>query len=288
VNSWALGLFDAAFASSREATLLVTDDLRCLDANEAAERFFGCARSALVGGAIGERVKVARPIEAHVTKLRGALWLVRFHERDELAASVARTTHDLNNALAIVATYATTKPAPNIEHIRASVEHATAIAHQLEGLVRAERPLREVVVLNALVTRLVPLLHATLGDAIELRLHSTAPLAAVVANVTQLERVMSNLAINAREAMPSGGAFSITTSNASGFVVLTVSDTGRGLDAGARSLSFDRRYSTKGVGRGSGLAIVAAIVEQHGGEIRLTSAPGESASFEIRLPRYRE
>ena len=265
--------------------MLVTDDVRCIDANAAAARFFGCAREELLGVAIRERAQSVGRVAAEATSVGRGLWIVRYHLANSLDATVLRATHDLNNALAIITSYAGIMSThPHADDVCVAAKHAAGITGQLEALVRNGKLGRELVDVNVLVTRVAPLVRAAIGRAIELRVDVAAAFALVHANATQLERAIANLAVNAREAMPNGGTLTIATASDASFVVLTVSDTGRGMDERTQRRAFEERFSTKGDARGSGLAIVRAIVEQHDGRIGLRSAPGMGTAVEIRLP----
>jgi len=108
----------------------------------------------------------------------------------------------------------------------------------------------------------------------------------VRADAGQLGQVLVNLAVNARDAMPDGGTLTITTSNLNGDAVVTVSDTGHGMDEQTSARIFEPFFSTKPVGEGTGLglAMVHGIIKQTGGEISVRSAPGGGAEFRIVLP----
>jgi two-component system, cell cycle sensor histidine kinase and response regulator CckA len=154
--------------------------------------------------------------------------------------------------------------------------------------------------LNRLVTRVARMLERMTREDIELRLLLRAGLWRVEADPGQMEQIVVNLAVNARDAMPTGGMLSIVTDNrkvtgapgtpplAPGkYVLLAVCDTGRGLDPETRSHLFEPFFTTKAKGKGTGLglATVYGIVKQSGGEIWVDSEPGAGARFEVYLPR---
>jgi two-component system, cell cycle sensor histidine kinase and response regulator CckA len=147
------------------------------------------------------------------------------------------------------------------------------------------------------------MLRRVVGEPIELRLDLDPGLGHVTADPGQLEQVIANLGVNARDAMPRGGTLTITTSNVTGrgvtaaadeglsaagpLVSLAVTDTGIGMDDEVRGRLFEPFFTTKELGRGTGLglATVYGIVRQSGGHIQVRSRPGEGSSFTVYLPR---
>jgi two-component system, cell cycle sensor histidine kinase and response regulator CckA len=133
------------------------------------------------------------------------------------------------------------------------------------------------------------MLRRLIGEDVELVALLEPDLAAVRADPTQLEQVIVNLAVNARDAMPNGGSLTIETVNVElddeGFVELRITDTGIGMSDTERHQLFDPFFTTKEGGTGLGLATVYGIVEQSGGTIDVDSAPGMGSSFRILFPR---
>ncbi len=111
--------------------------------------------------------------------------------------------------------------------------------------------------------------------------------ARVIIDASQLEQVLANLALNARDAMPDGGRFTIETAPAGSFVMLAVSDTGIGMTPEIQARIFEPAFTTKTPPKGSGLglAVVDRIVKQSGGSIRVESAPGRGTTLRLYLPR---
>jgi two-component system cell cycle sensor histidine kinase/response regulator CckA len=142
--------------------------------------------------------------------------------------------------------------------------------------------------LNAVLADTGLLLRRLLGEHVELELRPAGDLGTVRADPGQLEQVIVNLAVNARDAMPNGGRLTIETRNAGDHVELVVSDTGIGMDEETRAQVFEPFFTTREQGVGLGLASVYGIVHQSGGEVTVESAPGEGAVFVVRLPRVAE
>jgi two-component system, cell cycle sensor histidine kinase and response regulator CckA len=144
------------------------------------------------------------------------------------------------------------------------------------------------------------MLRRVIGEDIELKLALRSDLGRTKADPCQIEQVIMNLAVNARDAMPTGGKLTVTTDNyesagedglAPGpYVTLAISDTGSGMDENTRAHVFEPFFTTKARGKGTGLGLSTAygIVKQAGGEIRIESEPGKGASFRIWLPRTRK
>jgi len=155
--------------------------------------------------------------------------------------------------------------------------------------------------LDAVIGRVQGLLRRVIGEDVALRMALGAPEAAVLADSGQIEQLLMNLATNARDAMPGGGQLGLETGRAriddefirqhgygkrGEYLLVTVSDTGQGMDAETRRRAFEPFFTTKEVGRGTGLGLasVYGIVKQHGGFIALDSSPGQGATFRIYLP----
>ncbi len=223
-----------------------------------------------------------------------------------LASTVA---HDFNNILTAIIGYAQLLEAAlpegsperrNAEEIRRAAQRASGLTRQLLAFVR-KRPARLTVCsLNKIIKENTGLLKQLVGDRIELELDLALDLKPLRADPDQLLQVLINLASNARDAMPEGGRLRIATANKElrqaraalpglapgSYVVLTVSDTGCGMNRETVARIFEPFFTTKkeGSGTGLGLSIVYSIVRQHGGRVLVHSKAGKGTSFQIYLP----
>jgi two-component system cell cycle sensor histidine kinase/response regulator CckA len=227
-----------------------------------------------------------------------------------LAGGVA---HDFNNMLTVIGGYADMLAAQigldkpigqDLDQIRAAARHAASLTYQLLAFSRRQ-PLNVTVVdLPAVVARTLNLLKRLVGETIMLSHTVTAECGTIRADAAQLQQVLFNLAVNARHAMPDGGYLtiaidSVEISNGSTvysppppgrYVRLLVGDTGVGMDEITKRRIFEPFFTTRAEhqGTGLGLSTVYGIVRQLGGYIRVESAPGEGARFELYFPETRE
>jgi len=225
-----------------------------------------------------------------------------------LAGGIA---HDFNNLLTVITSYSdllledlgTDDPKrSDVEQVRKAADGAAALTRQLLAFSRQQVVEPRVVSLNAVVESLQKILRRVLGEDVDLATTPGSDLGAVRADVGQLEQVLMNLAVNARDAMPTGGKLTIETDNvehdpafARGqgaaavrqFVMLAVTDTGVGMDEATKARVFEPFFTTKAPGKGTGLglATVYGIVQQSGGFIWVYSEPGHGTTFKIYLPR---
>lgn len=220
-----------------------------------------------------------------------------------LAGGVA---HDFNNLLTIISGYGELLLAQSegrlcedVKAILEAAERATVLTRQLLALSRSQSSEPQMLDLNAVISSMEKILRRALGEAVTLEVSLSPSLWSVKADPGQIEQVLLNLAVNARDAMPRGGRLVIATANCrhaeasalrlpqGEYVRLTVRDTGEGMDPEACRRVFEPFFSTKPreKGTGLGLAIVYGIIKQSGGEIFVDSHPGEGTVFTVYLPR---
>jgi PAS domain S-box-containing protein len=227
-----------------------------------------------------------------------------------LAGGIA---HDFNNLLSIILSYSAMmmEALPVDDALRADAEQiaiagqrARDLTRQLLAFSRRQLMRPEVLDLAEVVRGLEPMLRRVLGEDIELTIKLEPPTALVKADPGQVQQIIMNLAVNARDAMPDGGKLWIETADvvldeealrghgerAQHQVCLTVSDTGVGIDDDTRARIFEPFFTTKPKGKGTGLGLstVLGIVQQSGGYVTVESTPHEGSAFRIFLPRTNE
>lgn len=254
--------------------------------------------------------------EKHISELNSALE-ARVRERTEeleaktdallqsqrleavgrLAGGVA---HDLNNILAVIFSVADVMqqhqanlPEPQralftelTQELSEAMERARGVTAQLLTLSRARTPSMETVELSAVVRRSTAMLRRLLPATVTVDFDAPDKPCFVVADAVQLEQVLLNLAVNARDAMPTGGTYRLSVALEGHEVVLRAADTGTGMDEATLAHAFDAFFTTKpsGKGTGLGLAIVAEVVRRASGTVAVASAPGRGTTFTLRFP----
>jgi two-component system cell cycle sensor histidine kinase/response regulator CckA len=225
-----------------------------------------------------------------------------------LAVGVA---HDFNNLITVIGGYADLSlddlpaDAPareSVQTINEAAQRATALTRQLLAFGRRQVLNPSVVDVNAVVGEMSKLLRRTIGEDIDLDLALAPDLGKARVDASQLEQVVVNLVVNARDAMPRGGRIVVETSNADldaayvqkhpgltagRYVLFAVTDTGVGIDEEAMKQIFEPFFTTKPTGRGAGLglATVFGIVQQSGGHVEVFSHVGRGSTFKVYLPR---
>ncbi|HKN15771.1 MAG TPA: ATP-binding protein [Candidatus Sulfotelmatobacter sp.] len=227
-----------------------------------------------------------------------------------LAGGIA---HDFNNLLMVISGYSEflldrLGPDPALrgpaQEIAGAAQRASSLTRQLLAFSRKQMMAPKILDLNEVITENLKMLTRVIGEDIDLVMVPAATLGAVRADAGQIDQVIMNLAVNARDAMPSGGKLTIETSNVSldeeysrfhaplrpgDYVMLTISDTGMGMDSETQSHIFEPFFTTKGTkGTGLGLSTVYGIIKQSGGYIWVYSESGKGTTFKIYLPRVPE
>jgi len=228
-----------------------------------------------------------------------------------LAGGIA---HDFNNLLTVILGNtellmdmipAADPKKKDLEEIKKSSERAASLTHQLLAFSRKQILQPKVLSLNEIIQNLEEMLHRLIGEDVDLAVSLDPNLDRTKADPGQLEQVIMNLVVNARDAMPTGGKLNIETANVEldadyaqqhtgaqpgPYVMLAVNDTGMGMDEKTQAQAFEPFFTTKEIGKGTGLGLstVYGIIKQSGGSIWLYSEPGQGTSFKIYLQRIEE
>ncbi len=229
---------------------------------------------------------------------------------ESVGALAGGIAHEFNNLLQVIqgyTEYAMTGLTPedqrfqDLEQVLTTAEKAATLTRQLLGFSRRQPLDRTVLNPNQALRELVTMLRPVLGASIELEVRLDDGVGLVQADAAQLQQVLLNLCVNARDAMPTGGCLRLSTGvvtiSPSGderdvdvppgcYAVLTVSDTGCGMTSDVRRRIFEPFFTTKGPTKGTGLGLAMAygIVKQHHGALHVKSSPGEGTTFTILLP----
>lgn len=253
---------------------------------------------------ITRRLKAEEALRLKTEQLQQA------QKMESLGRLAGGLAHEFNNLLATVCGHAElllgevdadSESARRIAQIKRAGERGALLTRQLLSFTRQQVLQPTTLDLNALVIDMYDMLRPIIGEHIELRTLPDPNLGCVEADTGQIEQVIVNLVINARDAMPAGGILTIETANAEldepsaqavglqpgSYVLLSVADTGVGMDAETRQRIFEPFFTTKETGKGTGLGLstIYGIVQQSGGQVTVTSKPGQGSVFRIYLPR---
>ena len=247
----------------------------------------------------GERRERTR-LERHIQHLQ------KFEAIGRLAGGIA---HDFNNVLGAIMGWAElahddappgSRLQERLEKIQVQAQGAARLTAQLLAFARRQMLQRKRVSLNVLVQESTSLMRRVIGEQIEVQIACAPDLRVTMVDPGQIEQVVMNVYLNARDAMPNGGKLTIETRNIEidedycrfhsyarpgSYVMLSVSDTGVGMDAATIEHIFEPFFTTKGIGKGTGLglATVDGVVRQHDGFISVASRPGLGTNFRIYL-----
>jgi two-component system cell cycle sensor histidine kinase/response regulator CckA len=249
---------------------------------------------------VTEREEAAQAREALQGELRQSQ---KMEAVGQLAGGIA---HDFNNLLTVISGYTEillrrlgreAEASEEITEISKAAEQAARLTRQLLAFSRKQILELKPLDLNDIVAETQTMLDRVIGENIEFAIALDEDLGSISADNGQIEQIIMNLVVNARDAMPEGGTLAVATGNvtldnASGdeYVVLTVTDTGEGMDAATVARIFEPYYTTKprGAGTGLGLATVDGIVKQTGGHIDVETAPGAGTTVRVYFPRVAE
>ncbi len=251
---------------------------------------------------IGREVTERKHLEAQLRQLQ------KMEAVGRLAGGVA---HDFNNVLTAIRGYAELLMdslheddlRKNAQEIIRATDRGASLTSQLLAFSRKQPLVPQILKLSKVVEQMNPMLQRLIGEDIELTAISHSEPGAIKADPGQLEQVIMNLVVNARDAMPSGGKLTLETSNVEfskdyvrkhigvsvgQYVMLAVSDTGEGMSAEVQSHLFEPFFTTKKEGTGLGLSTIYGIVKQSGGTIWVYSEPGQGTTFKIYFPRIEQ
>jgi PAS domain S-box-containing protein len=267
------------------------------------------AMSEVVRGGVRMRIVIVRDISERKSLEDQYRQSQKMEAVGRLAGGIA---HDFNNLMQAILGYINLldrRLAPGdpnhqtVGHIQKSLAHASSLTGQLLAFSRKQVLKPKVVALNRIVGEMAHLLQRVLGETIHLEIQLAQPVPWIEADPGQIEQMILNLAVNARDAMPQGGTLGIQTANvifaepkafssghlpAGAYALLSISDNGCGMTDEVQAHLFEPFFTTKETGKGTGLGLsnVYGVVKQTGGDITVTSAVGRGTTFHVYLPRF--
>ncbi len=293
-----------AFRSER-----VRDAEMCIVAKGAPPRFVLASADPLFDPA-GKRIGAVAVMHDITERRKLEKQLLQSQKMEAIGKLAGGVAHDFNNMLMAITSFSDLAlmglpedhvVRPHLSEIQSVADRAAGLTRQLLAFSRQQTIEPQVLDLNELITNLDKMLGRLIGDSIEVRTKLSKPLGRVKVDPGQIEQVIVNLAVNARDAMPRGGVLTIETDDvefdtdyvqthmevrAGAYVRLAISDTGVGMTEEVRSRIFEPFFTTKEQGRGTGLGLATCfgVVKQHGGNIEVYSEVGRGTIFKIYLP----
>ena len=256
-------------------------------------------RACIIRDAAGKPLRVVGALQDITARRELERQLRQVQKMEAIGQLAGGIAHDFNNilqaAILELALLQGTAGLPEsavvrTTELRSIVERAANLTRQLLVFSRREAMRPQRIDVNNRIVDVVRLLRRVIGESVSLHLELASGVLAASADPSMLDQVLINLAVNARDAMPDGGALTIETSlrphNGRRHICISVRDTGTGITADALPRIFEPFYTTKDAGRGTGLglATVHGIVEQHGGSIEVISERGRGTTFDVFLP----
>ncbi len=297
------------FVKELEKTGFISDFELVLKKKDSTPVYALISANAVRGGNGG--VSAYRGIIHDMTAYKGLeQQLLQAQKMEAIGQLTGGIAHDFNNLLTTIMNSTSllemdldrsARPMYYVQQIQSAAQSAAALTRSLLAFSRRQIMEVRAVNLNDVMTNVQKLLSRMIGEDVELEFSPAPYPLPVMADTAKIEQVLMNLAANSRDAMPEGGRLSISTKLAEidgGFIkskgfgkageyaVVTVSDTGAGMDDATKEKIFEPFFTTKEVGKGTGLglSIVYGIVKQHGGYINVEASPGNGTSFTIYLP----
>lgn len=300
----------ALLFTARRMSYTITSSLALRTENTGLVRYLTSANAQAEGLNRELKTEIQQREETEAALRESQEQLLQSQKMEAMGQLAGGIAHDFNNLILVINGYSELllndlkcdeKKRREIEQIKLAGDRAAALTQKMLAFSRRQRVHARPIDLNTVVSNIIPMLSRLIGATIHI-VTSLPPVGHVRADPTQIEQVIMNLALNARDAMPHGGTLTIETSNveldhlytdhhrgsqAGTYVQLTVRDTGMGMDAETRRRVFEPFFTTKDVGKGTGLglSVVYGIVKQSGGYIEVTSQPGSGSVFTIYLPR---
>jgi two-component system cell cycle sensor histidine kinase/response regulator CckA len=276
--------------------------------------FWARLEAAVAEDAAGRLISRLVISDVTASKLAAEARLTKAQEMESVGLLAGGIAHDFNNLLTVVNGYskllleglpANDPLRDGLEEICKAGTRAAELTQQLLAYARKQVILPRLLDLDALVRKMLPLLERLMDAHVAVRLELNPEAGSVLVDPHQLEQVLMNLALNARDAMPGGGTLLIETCaverdagyaashpevRAGRYVMLAVSDSGEGMNEETRQRIFEPFFTTKEAGKGTGLGLsmVQGVVSQSGGHIEVTSEPGRGSTFRVYLPKAAE